>query len=949
MNIQSLFSSWNSEITNTHLFIAAIVLACVLLAEVICIAALIIKLARARKLSRQEAQAENEEGGSYHHAVAPILLAALPQITYSTVSALIIAVAVASGVLIVMLIVVRAMGFDFVSRSARKQAKRIAEEHAVVDAYAEAAVADEADTVEEETVFEYESSDDYAVEEAQAQDAYVAAAQETFDSEPAYEHVEETEETAEEAVEETVAEEPIKTEEEAIPVMSGEVIAPAAPEVAPATTVARTTEQVAGDGQGPYKVVEKVVTETYKEVIKETPAPAAAETRSTTSADDVIEKLNNLLDYELEKRKAAAAGIAAMERNEDKLSAEDLDDEDEDDDEDELEETTDSADEDDVDDEENDISEDRFTGNERIIGFDETTGCYIVAHYRKSFEAKLIQSRHNIKKYYSELKNALLSYKGTKSRVSWTADSFHNGRAQIAKINVKTRILEIYLAIDPASLEGTVYRGKDVGSKKKYAETPFQYKVRTPRKFKWAMELVQRVCEEHGLSPIDIEPIAYDEQYPFDSTENLVARKLIKEYIRQEKPATTFELAEDHVPVVPDEDASVIPANANFSFELDNDMLADNEPEELEISVEEPVEEVIEEIAEETVEPAPAEEPAPAAEPAPASVYKETVKVTEMRYTERYYANGEPPVTTVVETTNAIEAPGVELDQLPSAQEISDELHAAVAEVADTEEVEAVEEPETVEESEEAEAAEDGKEHFFDDLGFDAEKFDGADPFEEYRGDDEETEEEVEYEEIIEYVDENGNVIENYEETGDEIEETVIEVEDAIEETEAEETEEAEEVEEVEEVEEEAAVAWVDDSESTAEEPEEIEYEEIVVYEEVEDGEIADGEEVEVVYEFVDDEAEEAPTSYRPVYARTAANPSNALIDLCTLEENFPSGTTINLDKLKEVGLVVPVAQTLNIYTSGAITKAFTVEANKFTIEAIKAIDDAGGSSVMLT
>ena len=212
-----------------------------------------------------------------------------------------------------------------------------------------------------------------------------------------------------------------------------------------------------------------------------------------------------------------------------------------------------------------------FTGNERIVGYDPETDCNIIERYRKSFAAKLSQSEPQIKRYYSALKNALLSYKGTKSRVSWTADSFHNGRAQIAKINVKTRILELYLALDPASLEGTVYRGQDVGALRKYAETPFRYKIRTPRKFNWALELVHRVCEEHELSPIDIEPVDYESQYPFDTMENLVKRKMVKVTTRLEKVADTFEY--DNETEEPEEE-TVLPAREEqgTNWELDNEV-----------------------------------------------------------------------------------------------------------------------------------------------------------------------------------------------------------------------------------------------------------------------------------------------------------------------------------------------------------------------------------------
>ena len=133
----------------------------------------------------------------------------------------------------------------------------------------------------------------------------------------------------------------------------------------------------------------------------------------------------------------------------------------------------------------------------------------------RALKGRLIQSRPNVKHYYSELKNALLSYKGTKSRVSWNADSFTNGKNPIAKINIRSNSLELYLALDPGKSGGQRFiTGRDVGHQKRYADTPFKYKVRSDRKFGWALELVQRVSEEQGLSPIDIEKIDYEEAYP---------------------------------------------------------------------------------------------------------------------------------------------------------------------------------------------------------------------------------------------------------------------------------------------------------------------------------------------------------------------------------------------------------------------------------------------------
>ena len=72
-------------------------------------------------------------------------------------------------------------------------------------------------------------------------------------------------------------------------------------------------------------------------------------------------------------------------------------------------------------------------------------------------------------------------------------------------------------------------------------------------------------------------------------------------------------------------------------------------------------------------------------------------------------------------------------------------------------------------------------------------------------------------------------------------------------------------------------------------------------------------------------------------------------MEVGVLEANFPNGSLVNLDALKAKGLVLPGAKVLKIYATGAITKAFTVEANQFTLDAIRAISDAGGDILAVT
>ncbi len=833
--------------TNATFLIAIALLACILGAEIAGICILISKMLRARRERHhhEETDAVEEQNSSYHYSVGIVaLFGAIPQGTYNALILLSALAAVGAVVFVVLLIVCRAKGYDFASSAwyAVSQSRREMPQSA--------------------PVLDDEKSEDAAKpepfypdgEEEQWQDAYTEGNQW------------QNEETPLSAFDETEENNYSEETEDSVPeVVEGELIpSPAHAEPTPqgATVAQIQREPVFADGTQPYKVVEKVVTEKVTEIYKETPTESKG-----TANDQVLEKLVDLLDYEIRSRREKDTTDSEMskaqEADDDKkngsvatFAESDLDDDDEDDD-DELDEAAEGSTEDDEDrdDEENDTDGDHFTGNERIIGFDEETGCYIVAHYRKSFEAKLIQARPNIKKYYSDIKNALLSYKGTKNRISWTADSFHNGRTPIAKINVKTRILELYLAIDPASLEGTVYRGQDVGSKKKYADTPFRYKLRTPRKLKWALELIQRTCEEHGLSPIDIEHINYEEQYPFDTTENLVERKLIKEYIRQEKPATTFELDPDHIPDVPDEDESVIPANANFSWEFDNERMEAQE------IAEEPIEEPAPEpepVSEPEPEPVSEPEPAPAPQ---ASIVRETVKVTEMRYTERYYADAQPTYEQVITTTESIEAlpePTVEDVTVVEDPIVTENTFVSSDDVADDE---------TSTNTETAEAAEEE-----------------ADTDEIFFGD-----------ETVR----NAN--------GDEV---VIEDASFQPSFYAESTYES-----------------ADGDAETEDEPAEAVFEEVEV-EEIETEEV------------VKKETEEEP--------RRNVNPTVAVVDICSLEEHYDAGDVIDLASLKEKSLILPTALVLKVYASGTLSKSFTVEANHFTLDAIKAISDADGDSVMV-
>ena len=155
----------------------------------------------------------------------------------------------------------------------------------------------------------------------------------------------------------------------------------------------------------------------------------------------------------------------------------------------------------------------------------------IVTRYRRSFASRLVQSQGDVQEYYSVIKNKLLSYKGVKGRISWGNESFNKGRTYIAKLSAKSKTLYLYLALDPTTLEEGTYNFEDMSAKKKYENVPVLVKIKGPRKLKYALELIEKICDENLSLPAvkDFEEENY--ALPYQSTEELVKLGLVKKMV----------------------------------------------------------------------------------------------------------------------------------------------------------------------------------------------------------------------------------------------------------------------------------------------------------------------------------------------------------------------------------------------------------------------------------
>lgn len=170
-----------------------------------------------------------------------------------------------------------------------------------------------------------------------------------------------------------------------------------------------------------------------------------------------------------------------------------------------------------------------------IKSLDENTGVATIVRFKNSFKAKLIQSSDDTKFEYQSVKEKIVSYKKFNSRISWDCDSFNYGRKQLIRISIRGKTLCIYFAFDPSIFNDTKYIVEESMSKK-FADTPCLFRLKNPRRIKYALELIDKIVKEYEMELLNEVPkLNIIEDYPYESRKSLINRGLIKKYETKEK------------------------------------------------------------------------------------------------------------------------------------------------------------------------------------------------------------------------------------------------------------------------------------------------------------------------------------------------------------------------------------------------------------------------------
>lgn len=166
----------------------------------------------------------------------------------------------------------------------------------------------------------------------------------------------------------------------------------------------------------------------------------------------------------------------------------------------------------------------------------------MVDRLKRSFTAKLKQSKDEVKGYYSAIKNELTSYERINSTVSWSNDRFNYGRETVAKMMIIGTTLKLFLNLDPNDPEfkQTVYRHEDMSGQRAHAGTPFVVKVQSDGALKKALRLVGYLVEKYAAKKDDsFQPVDYLSVYDYADDDQLIEEGYIK-VVKEKKVELDF-------------------------------------------------------------------------------------------------------------------------------------------------------------------------------------------------------------------------------------------------------------------------------------------------------------------------------------------------------------------------------------------------------------------------
>ena len=159
--------------------------------------------------------------------------------------------------------------------------------------------------------------------------------------------------------------------------------------------------------------------------------------------------------------------------------------------------------------------------------------------YDRSFQARIIQADDKSKFWYTDVKNELLSYKKVHGRISWKRETFKCGKSVVAKFAFRGNTLCIMLPLNPSEYNDSKYALEDVSNAPSNADTPAMLRIKSDKRVKQAIELIEEVMSELNIDK-DKKYQPEDFYVPYEGVFELIKKGLIKREIKTAADEAVF-------------------------------------------------------------------------------------------------------------------------------------------------------------------------------------------------------------------------------------------------------------------------------------------------------------------------------------------------------------------------------------------------------------------------
>ena len=160
--------------------------------------------------------------------------------------------------------------------------------------------------------------------------------------------------------------------------------------------------------------------------------------------------------------------------------------------------------------------------------------------YDKSFTARFIQSDDDVKHWYTQVKNELLSFQKAKARISWKRETFKANKQVVAMLAYRGKTLCLFLPLNPNDYANSKFDVEDASKVPAYAETPALIRLKNDKHVKFALELIGEAMKQKGVDR-NVAYVSEDFYLPYEGIVELINKGLVKREIKTAADEAVFE------------------------------------------------------------------------------------------------------------------------------------------------------------------------------------------------------------------------------------------------------------------------------------------------------------------------------------------------------------------------------------------------------------------------